>query len=82
MLSKFEDLGVKMSIKVHYMFGHLDSFSANVNDLSECSQVHEREVSGRCNAHVMAHYGRSLQRNSLAAAYSRKSYKRKFVNFD
>ena len=34
MLSKFKDLGVKMSIKVHYLFSHLDSFPTNFVDLS------------------------------------------------
>ncbi|XP_076799763.1 uncharacterized protein LOC143444861 [Clavelina lepadiformis] len=35
MLSKLKDLGVKMSIKVHYLFSHLDRFPANLGDLSE-----------------------------------------------
>ena len=29
MLSKFKDLGVKMSIKVHCLFSHLDRFTTN-----------------------------------------------------
>ena len=33
-LSKFKDLGVKMSIKVHYIFSHLDRFPTKVGDLS------------------------------------------------
>ena len=35
MPSKFQDLGVKMSIKVHYLFNHLDRFPSNLGDLSE-----------------------------------------------
>ena len=35
MLSKFKDLGVKMSVKVHYFFSHLDRFPTNLGDLSE-----------------------------------------------
>ena len=35
MLSKFKDLGVKMSIKVHYLFSHLDRFLTNLCDPSE-----------------------------------------------
>ena len=35
MLSKFRDLGVKMSIKVHYLFSHLGCFPANLRDRSE-----------------------------------------------
>ena len=33
-LSKFKDLGVKMNIKVHYIFSHLDRFPTKVGDLS------------------------------------------------
>ena len=35
MLSKSKNLGTKMSIKVHYLFSHLDCFPANLGDLSE-----------------------------------------------
>ena len=35
MLSKFKDLGVKMSIKVHYLFSHSDCFHTNLGNLSE-----------------------------------------------
>ena len=35
MLSKFKDLGVKISVKVRYLFSHLDCFPSNVGDLSE-----------------------------------------------
>ena len=35
MLFNFQNLGVKMSIKVHYLFCHLDKFSTNFWDFSE-----------------------------------------------
>ena len=35
MLSKFKDLDVKMIIKVHYFFNHLECFPTNLGDLSE-----------------------------------------------
>ena len=35
MLSKFKDLGVKISIKFYYLFSHLDRFPANLGDLNE-----------------------------------------------
>ena len=90
MLSKFKDLGVKMSIKIHYLFSHLDRFPANLGDLSEEHgerfhqdiKVMEKRYQGRWDAHMMADYCWSLQRDCLAASYSRKSYKRKFVNID
>ena len=33
MLLNFKNLGVKISIKVHYLFCHLDRFSENLGDL-------------------------------------------------
>ena len=90
MLSKFKDLGVKMSVKIHYLFSHLDRFPANLGDLSEEHgerfhqdiKVMEERYQGRWDAHMMADYCWSLQRDCLAASYFRKSYKRKFVNID
>ena len=35
MLSKFNDLGCDMSIKVHYLHNHSDHFPENFGDLSE-----------------------------------------------
>ena len=35
MLSKFQSLGAKMSIKIHYLFSHLDRFPENLGELSE-----------------------------------------------
>ena len=89
MLSKFKDLDVKMSIKIHYLFSHLDRFPT-IGDLSEEHgerfhqdiKVMEERYQGRWDAHMMADYCWSLQRDCLAASHSRKSYKRKFVNID
>ena len=35
MLSKFKDLAMKMTIKVHCLFNHLNCFPTNLRDLSE-----------------------------------------------
>ena len=35
MLTNFQALGARMSIKVHYLFGHLDRFPENLGDVSE-----------------------------------------------
>ena len=88
MLSKFKDLGKKMSIKVHYLFSYLDRFPTNLGDLSEepgerfhqSVKVMEERCQGKWGAHMMANYYWSLQRDCLAALYSRNSYKRKFVS--
>ncbi|XP_076815020.1 uncharacterized protein LOC143461117 isoform X1 [Clavelina lepadiformis] len=90
MLSKLKDLGVKTSIKVHYLFSHLDRFPANLGDLSEEQgerfhqdiKVMEERYQGRWDAHMMADYCWSLQRDCLAASHSRKSYKRKCISID
>jgi len=35
MLSRFKDLGVKIIIKIYYVFKHIDRFPANLGDVSE-----------------------------------------------
>ena len=35
MLSAFHDLGCKMSIKVHFLFSHLDKFPDNLGAVSD-----------------------------------------------
>ena len=62
MLSKFKDLGVKMGIKVYYLFSHLDRFPTNLSDLSkergkrfhQDIKVMEERYKGRWDSHTMA----------------------------
>ena len=35
LLQNFQALGARMSIKLHYLFSHLDYFSENPGDVSE-----------------------------------------------
>jgi len=35
LLSTLEDLGAKMSIKLHFLYSHLDRFPENLGDLSD-----------------------------------------------
>ena len=35
MLKNFQSLGARMSIKLHYLFSHLDYFLANLGDVKE-----------------------------------------------
>ena len=87
MLSKFKDLGAKMSIKIHYLFSHLDRFPENLGDYSEEQgerfhqdiQIMEERYQGRWNTHMMADYCWSLQRDCSSTTHSRKSHKRRFV---
>ena len=62
MLSKFKDLGMKMRIKFHYLFNHLDRLPAKPGDLSEEHRemfhqdikVMEEKFQGGWDAHKMA----------------------------
>ncbi|KAI6648813.1 hypothetical protein LOD99_7075 [Oopsacas minuta] len=71
MLYKFIDLDVNMSIKVHYLFSHLDRFPENLGDLNEEQgerflqdiKVIEERYQGRWETHMMADYCWSLQRD-------------------
>ena len=64
MLFNFKNLGVKMNIKVHYSFYHLDRFPENLGDLSEEQgerfhqdiKVMEKRCQGRWDTHMMADY--------------------------
>ena len=90
MLSKFKDLGVKMSIKVYFLFSHSDCFLANLGKLNEerrerfhqNNKVMEERYQGRWDAHMMVDYCCNLQSDCLAASHSTESYKRKFVNIE
>ncbi len=35
LLRSFQDLGANMSIKVHFLFSHLDHFPINLSDVSD-----------------------------------------------
>ena len=88
MLSKFQSLGAKMSIKIHYLFSHLDRFPENLGELSEEQgerfhqdiKVMEERYQGRWDTHMMADYCWNLQRHKPFAPHARKSYKRQFAS--
>ena len=86
MLSAFRDLGCKMSIKVHFLFSHLDKFPDNLGAVSDeqgelfhqdLMAVEER-YQGRWDRHMLADYCWSIKRDCPAIVYKRKSYKRKY----
>ena len=86
LLSSFEDIGVKMSIKVHFLHSHLDRFPENFGALSDeqGERFHqdvkkmEERYQRRWVAVMLADYCRSIKRDSVAT-HSRKSLKRKFM---
>ncbi|KAK4871977.1 hypothetical protein RN001_016101 [Aquatica leii] len=69
MLSNFNILGCNMSIKVYYLYNHLDRFQKNLGDLSEEQgerfhqdiKTMEDRYQGRWGTHMMADYCWSLQ---------------------
>ncbi|KAI6656622.1 hypothetical protein LOD99_1417 [Oopsacas minuta] len=81
-------LDVNMSIKVHYLFSHLDRFPENLGDLSEEQgerfhqdiKVIEERYQGRWDTHMMADYCWSLQRDCPLISHNRKSNKRLFLD--
>ena len=88
LMSHFQTLGCNMSIKLHFLYNHLDYFPANLGDLSEEQgerfhqdlRTMEERYQGYWNAHMMADYCWSIQNNSLTSTSARKSYKRKFFS--
>lgn len=85
MLNSFKSLGCNMSIKVHYLHSHLDSFPENLGDTSEEQgerfhqdiKTMEDRYKGRWDTHMMADYCWSLKRD-CSNLHSRKSRKRSF----
>ena len=86
-LHNSQALGSRMSIKLHYLFSHLDYFPENLGDVSEEQEERfhqdirttEERYLGRWESHVMADYCWTLIRDCTKQSYSRKSYKRTFL---
>ena len=86
MLTAFRNLGCNMSIKMHYLFSHMDRFPENLCSMSDeqGESFHqdlkelETRYQGRWDAIMMADYFSNLKRDLPAAGHSRSSKKRKF----
>jgi hypothetical protein len=84
----FQRLGCNISIKLHFLFSHLDRFPENLSDLSEEQgerfyqdiRTMEERYQGYWNANMMADYCWSIQSSTPESAHARKSYKRKFYS--
>ena len=87
MLQNFQALGARMSIKLHYLFSHLDYFPGNLDDVSEEQgerfhqdiRTMEERYQGRWDVHMMADYCWTLIRDCTEQSHRRKSYKRTFL---
>ncbi|ESO07053.1 hypothetical protein HELRODRAFT_184669 [Helobdella robusta] len=86
MVTAFKKLGCNMSIKLHYLFSHMDRFPENLGSMSDeqgerfHQEIKEMETryQGRWNAVMMADYCWTLKRDIPDAEHSRVSNKRKF----
>ena len=75
-----------MSVKMHYLFSHMDRFPENLGSLNNEQEKRfhqdlnemETKYPGRWDAVMMADYSRNLKRYLPAAEHSRSSKKRKF----
>ncbi|KAI6646268.1 hypothetical protein LOD99_9299, partial [Oopsacas minuta] len=88
MLKNFHILETRMSIKLHYLYSHLERFPENLGDLSEEQgerfhldiRTMEERYQGRWDAHMLADYCWSLKRDCPQEPYKRNSHKRTFVH--
>ena len=87
LLLSLQDLGCRMSIKMHYLHSHLSEFPANLGDVSEEQGEHfhqdvkvmEERYQGRWNCNMMADYCWSLMRDVPHAVHKRLATKRKIL---
>ena len=77
-----------MSVKMHYLFSHIDRFPKNLGAMSDeqgerfHQDIKEMETryQGRWDAAMMADYCWTLKRDILSAVHSRISKKQKFIS--
>lgn len=88
MLVSFQDLGCKMSLKLHMLHSHLDYFPENLGMLSEeqGERFHqdlkelERRYQGKWNKNMLADYCWLMKREDPNILHTRKARKRSFMN--
>jgi hypothetical protein len=87
MLKAFQKLRCLMSIKMHFLFSHMEKFPENLGAVSDeqgerfhqdMREIEER-YQDRCDAVMMADYCWYLKRDNPAAAHTRESRKRRFM---
>ena len=84
---KLHKLGINMSIKVHFLFSHIDRFPENLGAVSDEQgerfhqdiKVMEARYQGRWDSHMMADYCWNIMRDCVGSIHSRKSKKTKFM---
>ena len=84
MLTAFRNLGCNMSVKMHYLFSHMDLFPENLGSMSDKQRERfhqdlkemETRYQGHWDAVMMADYCWNLKRELPATGHSRSSKKR------
>ena len=87
MLRNFQALCSRISIKLYYLFIHLDYFPENFGDLSEEQgkrfhqdiKMTEERYQGKWDAHMMSDYCWTLIHDYTEQSYRRKSCKKTFL---
>lgn len=87
LLLSLQELGCRMSIKVHYLHSHFEEFPENLGDVSKEQgerfhqdiKVMEERYQGRWDSNMMADYCWSLVRDNPEAVHQRSAKKRKFT---
>lgn len=85
-LNAYEEMGCRMSIKVHFLDSHLDFFPENLGQFSDeqGERVHQEMLSiekrfhGKSQIKMLADYCWSLQRDTDDASYKRKRSSKHF----
>ena len=87
MLENFQALDGRISIKLHYVFSHLDYFPENFGDVSKKQgegfhqdiRTMEERYQGRWDSHMMTDYCCKLIHDCAEQSHSWKSYKQTFL---
>ena len=88
LLKRFRQLRERISVKVHFLWSHLDYFSKNYGDLSEehgerflqdiC--IMEECYQSRWDVNFLADFCCCLKRDAVATEHRRKPLKRPFIH--
>ena len=81
MLKAYEQLGARMSLKMHFLRSHLDFFSSNLGKVNDEQgerfhlniSVIEGQYQGRFDANMTGDFCWNLQRESKGSSYKRKT---------
>src|SRR5678816_183966 len=90
LLESFKKMGVRMSIKIHFLASHLEYFPANCGDFSEEQgkrfhqdvRTMEERYQGRWDINMMADYCWCLKRDEPVKTHKRKAIRSSFLNIN